>query len=161
MNIFHLDKNLKLCAVYHCDQHVRKMIIEYAQMLSTAHRVLDPDNNLEIYKKAYTNHPCTIWVRQNASNYLYMYELFILLCEEFKYRFEKIHKTSLLISNLTNIPNHIDHSLELSNIPLCMPDQYKSDDYVHSYRKFYISKKDSFKRAKPIWTKRSIPNWYN
>ena len=27
----------------HCDKHVVKMILEYAQLLSTAHRVLDGD----------------------------------------------------------------------------------------------------------------------
>ena len=36
MNIFHLDKNPKICAEYHCDRHVVKMILETAQMLSTA-----------------------------------------------------------------------------------------------------------------------------
>ena len=41
MNIFYLDTNPALCAEYHCDKHVVKMIIEYAQMLSTAHRVID------------------------------------------------------------------------------------------------------------------------
>ena len=41
MNIFYLDTNPALCAEYHCDKHVLKMIIEYAQLLSTAHRILD------------------------------------------------------------------------------------------------------------------------
>ena len=41
MNIFYLDENPKKCAKYHCDKHVVKMIIEYAQLLSTAHRLCD------------------------------------------------------------------------------------------------------------------------
>ena len=41
MNIFYLDTNPALCAEYHCDKHVVKMIIEYAQLLSTAHRIID------------------------------------------------------------------------------------------------------------------------
>ena len=41
MNIFYLHPIAKICAVYHSDKHVCKMIIESAQMLSTAHRVLD------------------------------------------------------------------------------------------------------------------------
>lgn len=41
MNIFFLDKDLKLCAQQHCDKHVVKMILELAQLLSTAHRVYD------------------------------------------------------------------------------------------------------------------------
>ena len=41
MNIFYLDFQTDKCAEYHCDKHVTKMIVEYAQLLSTAHRVLD------------------------------------------------------------------------------------------------------------------------
>ena len=38
MNIFHLHEDPKICAEYHCDKHVVKMILETAQMLSTAYR---------------------------------------------------------------------------------------------------------------------------
>ena len=41
MNIFYLDKDTKTCAEMHVDKHVVKMIVEYAQLLSTAHRMLD------------------------------------------------------------------------------------------------------------------------
>jgi hypothetical protein len=37
MNIFILHKNPKTGAKYHSDQHVRKMILETAQLLSFAH----------------------------------------------------------------------------------------------------------------------------
>ena len=41
MNIFALDTDPVIAAQSHCDKHVVKMIIEYAQLMSTAHRVLD------------------------------------------------------------------------------------------------------------------------
>ena len=41
MNIFYLDYDTKKCAEMHVDKHCVKMILEYAQLLSTAHRVLD------------------------------------------------------------------------------------------------------------------------
>lgn len=41
MNIFVLDRDPYIAASYHCDKHVVKMIVEYAQLLSTAHRQLD------------------------------------------------------------------------------------------------------------------------
>lgn len=41
MNIFYLDETPKLCAEMHCDKHVVKMITEYAQLMSSAHRVID------------------------------------------------------------------------------------------------------------------------
>ena len=61
MNIFHLHKDPKICAEYHCDKHVVKMILETAQMLSTAineHSMGIAQDRL--YKPAYPKHPMTI-----------------------------------------------------------------------------------------------------
>lgn len=41
MNIFVLDRDPRVAAAFHCDKHVVKMIVEYAQLLSTAHRMWD------------------------------------------------------------------------------------------------------------------------
>ena len=41
MNIFYLDKDAKTSAEMHLDKHCSKMLVEYAQLMSTAHRVLD------------------------------------------------------------------------------------------------------------------------
>jgi hypothetical protein len=41
MNIFALDMSPRLAAQMHLDKHVCKMPVEYAQLLSTAHRLLD------------------------------------------------------------------------------------------------------------------------
>ena len=41
MNIFYLDKDPAVSASMHLDRHVVKMCTEYAQLLSTAHRLLD------------------------------------------------------------------------------------------------------------------------
>ena len=83
------------------------MIIEYAQLLSTAHRVLDgdpyvsqtlggrrvqrwkhPNSNMEgrLYKASHVNHPSGIWTRKTASNYLYLHGLWEELCKEYTYR---------------------------------------------------------------------------
>ena len=41
MNIFYLSHNPVEAAAMHCDKRCVKMLTEYAQMMSTAHRVLD------------------------------------------------------------------------------------------------------------------------
>jgi hypothetical protein len=41
MNRFILSEDPGIAALMHCDKHVVKMILEEAQMLCTAHRVLD------------------------------------------------------------------------------------------------------------------------
>ena len=43
MNIFYLDKDPVIAAQMSADKHCVKMILESAQMLSTAHRFLDGD----------------------------------------------------------------------------------------------------------------------
>ena len=41
MNVFYLHEDPQICAQMHADRHVVKMIVEYGQMMSTAHRVQD------------------------------------------------------------------------------------------------------------------------
>ena len=50
MNIFYLDKDPKICAEMHLDKHSSKMIVEYAQLMSTAHRVLDGKEVIRLNK---------------------------------------------------------------------------------------------------------------
>jgi len=68
MNIFVLDKDPAVAASYHADQHLHKMILESAQMLSTAMWKWFPDSRPYIYKPAYENHPCTQWVCKSKNN---------------------------------------------------------------------------------------------
>ena len=113
MNIFVLDKDPHIAAQMHCDRHVPKMIVESAQMLSTAHRLLDgeeymapsksgkrmvkhyrlPDHDDIIYKAVHAKHPCTIWTMQSFDNYVWHYDLFKYLSWEFEYRFCKLQET--------------------------------------------------------------------
>ena len=79
MNIFYLNKDPEIAAQMHCDKHVVKMILESAQMLSTAHRILDGDdiaNSKGLYKMTHKNHPCNIWVRKNNENYEWLWSLY-------------------------------------------------------------------------------------
>ena len=92
MNIFFLDKDPVIAAQYHCDKHCVKMILESAQLLSTAHRVLDEDDaHPDLYKVAHKNHPSTIWTRSSEEHYIWLYELFRNLSIEFGNRYGKIH----------------------------------------------------------------------
>lgn len=140
MNIFVLSNDPRECAQIHCDKHVVKMIVEYAQLLSTAHRVLDGDawaDEVSLYKKTHVNHPCAVWARQSNNNYIWLHCLLTALCDEFEYRRNKKHSTSKILCYLTNLPLSIDVG-PLTLKPLCMPDEYKVDnDPVKSYRNYY------------------------
>lgn len=52
MNIFILSLITKLCAEYHADKHVVKLIIELAQLLCSAHIVLDQVTEIEDIEKS-------------------------------------------------------------------------------------------------------------
>ena len=85
MNIFYFDDCPVKSAQAQPDKMLVKMPLETAQMLSTAHRILDGDtyaDQVQLYKTAYQNHPCTIWARETSGNYGWLYEHFLALCEE-------------------------------------------------------------------------------
>ena len=137
MNIFYLHDNPKVCSQYHVDKHVVKMILETAQLLSTAHWLSGGEGP---YRATHKNHPSAIWARSNKSNYRWLCELGMELCKEYTHRYGKIHKTQQhlewLTKNIPNIPNG-----KFTQPTLAMPDQYKSDNHVDSYRLYYIKDK--------------------
>ena len=162
MNIFYLDKSFTKSAEYHCDKHVVKMILETAQLLSTAHRVLDGDeyaDSVALYKSTHKNHPSAVWVRSNQKAYEWTFMLLYKLCEEYTKRYNKKHKTSRLLNSLVNKPKNIEQSqwdTELTPPPQCMPDEYKHKDTVTAYRNYYKCAKKSFAK----WAYSTTPDWF-
>ena len=169
MNIFYLDRDPVIAAQMMCDKHVVKMILESAQMLSTAHRVLDGDeyaNEMGLYKLAHKNHPSTIWVRTSSENYRWLFNHYDALMQEYTYRYDKTHATSRLRDALNKTPDNIPptqypniSSTQYPNTdpPMCMPDYCKGDDTVLSYQTYYIVEKSGFAK----WKRRDIPEWFN
>ena len=131
MNIFFLDKDPVIAAQYHCDKHCVKMILESAQLLSTAHRILDEDDaNSNLYKVAHKNHPSTIWTRSSEEHYIWLYELFRNLSIEFGNRYGKIHLSwNKLGFVLDSLPKNIKDNGWIDP-PQCMPDYCKQSDSV-------------------------------
>lgn len=172
MNIFYLSKNQRECAEYHVDKHVVKMIVEYAQLLSTAHRVLDgtliigntngrkrksyqlfDDREQVLYKATHINHPSAIWARQSASNYLWLFELYCELLDEYTRRYGKNHKCEGMIGYLCRLPKNISTNKFTEPTP-AMPDQYKvKGDSIQSYINYY----NGDKRRMFNWKTREVP----
>jgi hypothetical protein len=176
VNIFYLHTDTKECAKQHLDKHVVKMILEYAQLLSTAHRLLDGyeyegksvsgrkamrwklddsrDDNL--YLASHMKHPSGIWCRETSRNYMWLYSLWRDLMREYTFRYGKHHIAEKLIPYLDNLPNNIKFD-GMTTMPQCMPDQYKvPEDSIQAYHNYYIGDKQRF----AIWTNRPIPEWY-
>ena len=182
MNIFILDEDPAEAARQQCDKHVVKMIVESAQMLSTAHRMLDgykdkrlsksgkrmvnywvhPNKNLEntLYKAVHHNHPCTVWTMESSANYNWHYQHFIALCTEYQHRYNKIHSTQNLLEELLlNKPNNIP-SKDLTPFALAMkhePQCIHEGQAVRSYRLYYQTK---LARMPMVWSYRPTPEWF-
>jgi hypothetical protein len=71
VNIFVLHKHPRQAARMQCDQHVVKMTLESAQMLSTVINELGGEGP---YKSTHVNHPCSVWARQSLGNFLWLYD---------------------------------------------------------------------------------------
>lgn len=74
MNIFALAPTPQESARMHCDQHLHKMILESAQMVSTAFHARGFKLSW-LYKPAYEKHPCNIWAASSNHNICWILEL--------------------------------------------------------------------------------------
>ena len=72
MNIFYLNSDPERAAQLQYNKHVVKMILESAQLLCSAHIMLDSEIDVP-YKLTHKNHPSAIWTRQSRSNYAWLY----------------------------------------------------------------------------------------
>lgn len=159
MNIFYIDRNPVTAAKAMTNKHVVKMILESAQLLSTAHRVLDgiptvqlsksgarltryAHSNDVLYKSTHINHPSAVWVRTSTSNYMWLYQHFCALCDEYTARYGKVHATDARLRAVLATPPVALTSDKPTLIPCAMPDKYIfAADPVRSYRDYYIHEK--------------------
>lgn len=140
-----------------CDKHVVKMILESAQMLCTAHRILDKSDNDLLYNATHKNHPSSRWTREGHLNYLWLYSHFIALGREYERRYGKVHATIAKLSEtLKHVPRRIPNR-PFAPPPQCMPPDYYQDDTVEAYRMYYKCDKASFAKWKEPAV---IPEWF-
>ena len=180
MNIFFIHPEPKICAEMHVNSHSSKMCIEYAQLLSTAHRVIDgteyygktannrnikrwkllDEREEELMLASHINHPSAIWCRQSRENYLWLYSLWKELLSEFTYRYGKVHACSRLLNTLSKAPNNIS-DLPFTEPTPAMPDECKiPGDSLASYRNYYNLNKVHLATWQGKVNARPIPSWF-
>ena len=140
MNIFYTHSDPAQCAKEHCNVHTNKMIIETAQILSTAHRVLDDNTDESLYKATHKNHPSNLWVRSTNNNYTWAYCLLEALSKCYKQRTGKDHNTWLRVKDVLSSPPINIECGWFSPPPYCGPKEYKKLDTKESY-KYYLNMK--------------------
>lgn len=175
MNIFYLSETPTECAKFHVDKHTVKMILEYAQLLCTTHRVVDgvetqsvspsgrkqkiwvlKDKEMDdlLYKATHINHPSAVWVRYSVENYRWLYNLFIALQKEYTFRYGKVHACSKLNSALENCPTKLPFRGFTQPTP-AMPADYIKENSIESYRAYYKGSKSNMFS----WKNRETPSW--
>lgn len=183
MNIFALDSDPRFAARYHFDKHVIKMVTEYAQLLSTAHRICDgepgtivreeqtrnyehalPEDKNHIPLVSHVNHPCAIWARDNTANYMWLFDLYRFVAREYSIRYsgsEEAERQHAAFSRyheaLSEPPENCRELKRRRPFVVCVPDEFKRNEAVQSYRSYYkYGKKPSLHE----WRVRGIPYWW-
>ena len=138
MNIFAVDQCPIVSGSVLPDKVTVKMVLETAQMLSTAVRQHGYDGD-DVYKTAHLNHPCSIWCRLNQDNFFWLYLHGIALSDEYTKRYGKVHKSLAIIERCGELLGLLPVG-ELTPHPQCMPDEFKHTNTQVAYKKYMASK---------------------
>lgn len=140
MNIFYLDSDPIKAANLHCIRHT-KMILESAQMLSTC--VNNQISNTGLYKSTHLHHPCTMWVQESKDNFIWLVNMSLALCQNYTKRHNgQKHKSEAIIRLAYSYLNNLSFKCPgLTRIKQAMPENYKSNNSVKAYLRYYIYEK--------------------
>lgn len=160
MQIFILHENPKINATYYVNRHVCKIQTEIAQCLSTVAKRLFNEKELPdfLYKSTHEKHPVVLWLSKTQENFIYGVNTGLALDDEYNFRYpnqkykteKRIFDYFKLLTTFEVIPNR-----GLTPFAQAIPEQYKSDDAVKSYRAYYIGEKSHLFK----WAKRPVPEW--
>jgi len=161
MNLFILDWMPTTAAIYNCDRHVVKIILEAVEMMAYAY---SPGKFiLPGYKRSnrHFNHPMSQWVRMSRQNFDWTYQHAIALCQEYTFRYEKVHSYEKHIHWIgRNMPIDNLSNLGQTDWPRCFGPWRDtvgvSNNAIQDYRRYYMVAKRRFL----TWKKRPIPDWY-
>ena len=171
MNIFATSRDPEKAALDLQDIH-KKMILESAQLLSTAHVQLDGVRRG--YGATHINHPSAIWVRDSPENYRWLVEYTLAATAEFKRRGGNEHKSGILVREKLKRPprNYLDCNAGLTPVRLAIADYLKINggttwkEVIQAYKFYYCVDKLFFSSEKTGWfewngwTNASPPDWF-
>lgn len=154
MNIFVISKDTLECAKALDDIRLNKMIIETAQLLSTAMR-FHGYAGYDIYKSTHINHPCAVWVRESSENYSWTLLYMSDLVEERMNRTGKNHKSYQIFNTLCS---GIKLMPQGPMTPFVNCSAHKNIGVFDAYKLTLIEKWANDKRI-PSWGCTGKPSW--
>jgi hypothetical protein len=169
MNIFYTNSNSHLAANELCRVHQIKMILEYSQLLSAAHHIIDSSERVDIYKLSHANHPSALWVRSSRQHYEWLYKTLRQLHKLFSDHGLSNH-SGLTVAKALKAPPVLLADMGFHPPPVAAPIEFKrmvwdgsctTEQAYQAYLNYKFAEWQS--RDKPIklqWTTRT-PSWVN
>jgi len=144
VNVFIVDACPIKSAQMLPDKHVVKMSLESCQMILVIYSRWYynlgsiPKANGSSYKTetgVYRNHPSTVWSGANYENLAWLITHGIALCEEYFYRYGKVHGCSYTLKSAQDIfIEKTGYDLEIyknvTSFVRVMPDEFKDDSSI-------------------------------
>jgi hypothetical protein len=152
------------------------MVLESAQLLSTAHRFLDgkeiegktlsgrkarrwvlsDSRENVLYSATHINHPSAVWCRESIENYNWLVDHFFALMSEYTFRYSKQHSCFGELSYMLQSPPKNLEKWDWTTPPSAMDKQYIiSNDPIVNYRNYY----KLGKARMHSWKNRNPPEW--
>ena len=180
VNIFFTDLDPVVAARDSCDSYVVKIPVEVATMLSAIHWRLEkyhgpvgsglplvmstdghvqpaigPYKDSKVIKSTSETYQ---WLIKSTGNYNYAVKYGLELIEEYKRRYNKLHRTEgILLWLKESVLKNIPEGTMTMDIGLAMPEIYKNrDNPVQSYRNYLFYEKSKILK----WKYTKIPEWY-
>lgn len=143
----------------YCDSHVVKICLEAAQILCSVYWMNDVSAP---YKLSHKNHPVCVFARTSRANFDWVCRHGLALCKEYTGRYGKQHKSRLVIEWCMK-HTHLIKFVKEGPTPfaLAMPDKYKTNCPVESYRSYFREEKKHLHkwiRNKPDWINQVTPH---
>lgn len=185
MNILVLDEEPVVCAEYYADRDIAKKIIEYAELATMAHLLLDGKPaaasrlgiNIPTGGRRFYHCMAASWVRASSGNYLWLHALTMALVDQMHQRFgfraaftdkDASREFGRFRAKFGEVP-YEDALREMHKLPLnitkaplqrfvfSVPSNCRRGiDAVAAYRAYYCNHYDD-----PVWTPPAkTPEWY-
>lgn len=151
MNIFLSSPDPRSCAQALDDRRLVKMVLETAQLLSTAIRGQGVKDSC-LYNMTHVNHPCAVWARKNVSNFNWLVEHGLELSREYSHRYGPIHDSEQAIVSAYHYRDYLPNGSLVFDFNCSGHD---TGDVFRDYR-LCLASKWSLDRS-PTWTRRNVP----
>lgn len=167
MNIFATHIEPSQCALEHCNTHVNKMLVEYAQLMSMAHDHWGTwHDGMYRTNKSHMKHPSTLWCAKSKDNYRWLYDVWFNLADMYWRRTNKEHASWYKLGEHLRIGG-LEYNLPQFNLTmLAVGDNITSNNVFLCYQRYLTDKFDAWrtrtdkKKIIPVWLDNNIPDWY-